>query len=58
MRKGKKGETAGAPLTSVHQPFLHCVGDIKGDPLGPLGLDVLAPNVALFGFEVVFLKDL
>lgn len=59
-KKIKKGETGGAPLTSVHQPFLHCIGNIKGDPLGGgrLGLDVLAPDVALFGFEVVFLKDL
>lgn len=46
-------------LTSVHQPLPHCICDIKGDPLRcSLGQDILAPNVALFGFGVVFLEDL
>lgn len=54
-----EGKTRGVPLTSVHQPFPHCLGNIKGDPLRrSLGQDVLAPDVALFGFGVVFLKDL
>lgn len=47
------------PLTAVHQPLSHCLGNIKGDPLRrSLGQDILAPNVALLGFGVVFLKDL
>lgn len=49
----------GVPLTSVHQPLSHCLRNIKGDPLGhSFGQDVLAPNVALFGFGVIFLEDL
>lgn len=49
----------GVPLTSIHQPLSHRLRNIKGDPLRrSLGQDVLAPNVALFGFGVIFLEDL
>lgn len=49
----------GVVLTSVHQPLPHGLSNIKGDPLRrSFGKYVLAPNVALFGFRVVFLKDL
>lgn len=49
----------GLSLTSVHEPLPHCLRHIKGDPFRrPFGQDVLAPNVALFGFGVVFLQDL
>lgn len=49
----------GVPLTSVHQPLSHGLGHIEGDPLrSSLGQDILAPDVALLGFGVVFLEDL
>lgn len=49
----------GVPLTSIHQPLSHRLRNIKGDPLRrSFGQDVLAPNVALFGFGVIFLEDL
>lgn len=56
---GDGRKSRGVVLTSVHQPLPHGLSYIKGDPLRrSFGKYVLAPNVALFGFRVVFLEDL
>ena len=49
----------GRPLTSLHQPLPHRLGDVEGDPLrGSSGEDVLGSDVALFPDVLIGPKDL